>query len=68
VHPSLAQTMIDARVAELHRTAQHSRSRRRADPEGTPEVRRVRRATGWFLVDLGLRLAVPGQARPVAYR
>jgi hypothetical protein len=49
------------RVAELERTAEVSAwNRRRAGRGHRPQVvRSARKATGWFLVDIGLRLADP---------
>jgi hypothetical protein len=57
-HPVLYEILARDRVAELRRTAQIGALRRRR--AGRPQVvRSARKATGWFLVDVGLRLASP---------
>lgn len=62
-HPALVEAQIRDRVAELRHNGQASRRRR-------PEHRRhrvtevARRATGWLLIEWGLRLAMPRGAYP----
>ena len=66
-HPGLVQAMAADRAAELSRTA-------RTHPDDRVLCRRprltgnVRFTAGWFLVDLGLRLAIPqhGPRRSIA--
>jgi hypothetical protein len=56
----LAQALVRDRVAELHRAAAAnggSQGARRRQLVAAP-----RNATGWLLVDLGLRLAAPRHA------
>lgn len=56
MHPEIALALTHARVADLHRL------RGPVPAYDRPPRRRVRRRLGWFLVDLGLRLATPGAA------
>jgi hypothetical protein len=57
-HPALAEALISVRFDELRRsdwaTAQLRREKR-----WHGLVAAARRGTGWLLVDMGLRLAVP---------
>lgn len=68
-HPTLVQALTRDRVAALQRSAASDgagpRMRRRHRDIGT-----VRNATGWLLIDVGLRLAVQGSrmSRPAARR
>jgi hypothetical protein len=68
-HPTLIQALTRDRVEALRRSAAPDgsgpRMKRRHRDIGT-----VRHATGWLLVDVGLRLAVHGSkmSRPVAQR
>jgi hypothetical protein len=66
-HPALAEALIRDRVAELRQTGQASR---RCRPEHhrhrVTEV--ARRATGWLLIEWGLRLAMPRGAYPPSRR
>lgn len=60
-HPALVEALISDRVAELRqrgRAPAHMRRERRC--HGL--VAAARRGTGWLLVDMGLRLAVPRAA------
>jgi hypothetical protein len=69
-NPGLARAMADDRAMHLRQSAPAgSRDRRRSSPRHV--VRAVRRAAGWLLVDLGLRLALPRRAitqQPLARR
>jgi hypothetical protein len=61
VHPlpsQLAYELWQARRAEAERHQHHPA--RFASPDRRPRGRRsVRQSTGWFLIELGLRLAAP---------
>lgn len=52
MHPEIALALTHARVADLRRLPGPIPAYDR------PARRRVRRRLGWFLVDLGLRLAI----------
>jgi hypothetical protein len=56
-HPAFNQALARDRVAEL-RHAARSGARRRC-PACPGVAGAARNATGWFLVDVGLRLAIP---------
>jgi hypothetical protein len=60
-NPALVQELIGARVAELRQSAQAS-ARSRSEQRRGHVVAAARRGTGWLLVDIGLRLAVPRNA------
>jgi hypothetical protein len=60
MHPAMAEAIARAHLVEARRPRMAGPSPERHAPRG----RSVRRATGWFLVNLGLRLAVP--RRPLA--
>jgi hypothetical protein len=55
-NPVVAQALARERVAEL-RSSGASPPRRRRRPDRAVDA--ARRAAGWLLVDLGLRLAAP---------
>lgn len=57
-HPALTQALAHDRVVHLHASAQLDarRGRERVRPS---VAARARHATGWVLVEMGLRLAVP---------
>jgi hypothetical protein len=57
-HPTFVQGLIRDRVAELQRTATAAAARR-DEPRANRVIVSARRTTGWLLVDMGLRLAVP---------
>ncbi len=59
MNPRLLEDLARQRTAELHRAAA-PRTLHSHRPHANPSLR-VR--TGWTLVDLGLRLAVPAQRR-----
>jgi hypothetical protein len=66
MHPAIADALYRARVEELTRTTRPTRrtgSTRRRAPAAA-----VRRRAGWFLVHVGLRLALPRPAVRVAAR
>jgi hypothetical protein len=54
----VVRAIATARVADL-RQAAGPRARDRGDRSGHRSIQTARRATGWLLVDLGLRLALP---------
>jgi hypothetical protein len=57
-NPALVEALVRDRVAELRRSAgADARSRRAKRPHRA--VKAARQTTGWLLVDMGLRLAVP---------
>jgi hypothetical protein len=62
MHPAQLELLAKAHVEELRRRP------RRSLRAGGPRPRSLRGATGWFLVNLGLRLAVTRPAVPVATR
>lgn len=62
IHPALLDLLVRDRVAELRQSGAGVRIPREK-PRRHP-VEAARRGTGWLLVDLGLRLAVPGRPRP----
>ncbi len=53
MHPAFAEELVRQRMEELHRRPIGRQQRDRV------ALHRVRRSTGWFLVNLGLRLAAP---------
>jgi hypothetical protein len=55
MHPELTRLVVDSRIAQL-RQAVPARSTRR------PPTCRLRTRSGWWLVEVGLRLAAPGLA------
>lgn len=57
-HPAVLQTLIRQRVAELCQSAEATAHVRR-EKRWHRLVAATRRGTGWMLVDVGLRLAVP---------
>jgi hypothetical protein len=69
-HQALAGVLVSDRAAELRHRAQSAgastRSPRKQHRPGVIASARLR--TGWLLVDMGLRMAVPrgGANRPVA--
>jgi hypothetical protein len=67
LHPALTEAHARARVDELHRQARPIAVQRRAR-RAHPRSRSMRTTAGWFLVNLGLRLAVSPRPRvtPVA--
>jgi hypothetical protein len=67
LHPALTEAHARARVDELQRQARYATVHCRA-PRAHPRRRSVRTTAGWFLVNLGLRLAIspPTRVTPVA--
>ncbi len=66
LHPALTQAHARARVEELQRQSRHASVPRRTR-RAHPRRRSIRTTAGWFLVNLGLRLAVaPPPLTPVA--
>ena len=72
-NPALARELAGNRVADLQSAAGPG-ARDRGQLPRARDSRAVRRAAGWLLVDLGLRLALPRRvttaptARPVGHR
>jgi hypothetical protein len=68
-HPALIRAIASDRVADL-RHASGCEVRDHRDMPGVRMTWAVRRAAGWLLVDLGLRIALPRRAvkHPVARR
>lgn len=63
-HPAVYEALARDRAAELQRTMQVSARNRRC-PRGSRLAGRARQNAGWFLVDVGLRLASSrGVTRP----
>ena len=58
-HPALFEALIEHRVAELRHSARHIRREKRRNKL----VAAARHGTGWLLIDMGLRLAMPGAGR-----
>ena len=54
MHPEFTRALTAARIDDLRATA----ARRPARPAAAPRPA-LRQRTGWWLVDLGLRLAAP---------
>ena len=61
-HPAVLETLVRDRVAELRHSAQATGRMRRVN-RWNRLAASIRRGTGWLLVDMGLRLAVPRRAR-----
>jgi hypothetical protein len=63
MHPAIADAMIQARLADASRRAGRAHPAAGASSSGgnTANTRRhsARRAAGWWLVNLGFRLALP---------
>ena len=57
MHPALLVPLVDDRLRELHAQAAAGRA-----TAGLPVVRPVRDRAGWWLVELGLRLALGREA------
>ena len=57
-HPAVLETLMRERVADLRHSAQATAHRRR-ERRWLRFAAATRRGTGWMLVDMGLRLAVP---------
>ena len=55
--PALLRAIASDRAADLRRTSDTAREHR--DVPKVAAIQAARRATGWALVDLGLRLALP---------
>jgi len=53
MHPELSRSLMTAHIEEIRR----ARSRCRTAPR--PRTRALRRRSGWFLIEVGLRLANP---------
>ncbi len=62
--PGQLGALADTHMEDLRRRPVHRLPSRRPGRSR----RSVRRATGWFLVNLGLRLAVPRRSVPAATR
>lgn len=62
-NPALVEALAKDRLAELHQATR--RCRRETRPRRV--IRAARNETGWLLVDLGLRLAVPRGAIRVGH-
>jgi hypothetical protein len=62
-HPGLREALARARTDELRQSAEANANAnsRRDKPRHRP-IQAARRGTGWLLVDMGLRLAVPRNA------
>jgi hypothetical protein len=60
LHPSMADALNRTHLADLQR-GPAPRPRRAHSPR---ERHAVRQATGWFLINLGLRLALPPRPTP----
>jgi hypothetical protein len=61
LHPALLDALVEDRVAELRHTAAASARAETAKRRRRP-INAARQGTGWLLVGLGLRLALPGPA------
>ena len=66
-HPAFARALVSDHVAELHRSA-GAAGRTRPNRRRPNLFAAARLETGWLLIDMGLRLAMPrgGPNRPVA--
>lgn len=65
-HPVLAEALIRDRIAELRHSAGPSTAVQ-AEKRRIKLVAAARQGTGWLLVDMGLRLAMPRvSTKPVA--
>jgi hypothetical protein len=62
VHPAMIELSARSRAAELQgrRVAPAAPRQKLASPASRPGGR-FRRTVGWFLVNLGMRLALPGR-------
>jgi hypothetical protein len=58
---AVIQALARDSVAELHRTAD-ANARTRCERRPHRVIRAARKTTGWLLIDMGLRLAVPRSA------
>lgn len=58
-NPALVQALVRDRVAELFQSAPPARGHRGNPKRRLRMIRAARQGTGWVLVDLGLRLAIP---------
>jgi hypothetical protein len=70
-HPALVRALAADRVAELRTEIQETGSGSRQEVARPRVFDAVRRGTGWMLVDVGLRLALPHSAKhpvPQAHR
>jgi hypothetical protein len=70
-HPALVRALATDRVAELRTEIQETGSGTRHEVARPRAYDAVRRATGWMLVDVGLRLALSHSAQhpvPQAHR
>ena len=67
-HPALLEALTRERAAGLRRHGAGETARSRGQKRPRKLVAAARRGTGWMLVDMGLRLAVPrgGTSHPVA--
>jgi hypothetical protein len=67
-HPALLEALMRERAAELRRDGAGETARIRREKRRHKLVAAARHGTGWLLVDMGLRLAVPrgGTNHPVA--
>ncbi len=57
-NPALVRALARERATELRQAANSGASSRHEVPRA-PVILTARRATGWLLVDVGLRLALP---------
>lgn len=60
LHPEFTKAVVDGHVADLRQAAERHRQVTAARPGGT--VQAVRRRSGWWLIEIGLRLATPKPA------
>jgi hypothetical protein len=60
-NPTLVKALVRDRVDEVRQSAE-ARAPRKRENRRHPIVDAARHGTGWLLVDLGLRLAVPRSA------
>ena len=60
-HPAVLETLMKDRMADLRHSAQLTEHMRR-ERRWRRFTAATRRGTGWLLVDMGLRLAVPRAA------
>jgi hypothetical protein len=62
-HPALVNALAADRVAELATEIEKTGSGHRQEAARPRVCDAVRRGTGWMLVDVGLRLALPRSAK-----